>query len=96
MTAARRLTRAQAQEVRSLVDDGGYGRAAAVAWVRALGVPDDGRRCVAPLDDDGDRLCGAPATEERVVEEDLVCPLCAAHAREYDGSPAEPAEEIII
>lgn len=40
------------------------------------------KRCIAPIDDEG-HLCGAPATEERVIE-DLVCPLCAEHAAEVD------------
>lgn len=42
-------------------------------------------RCVAPVD--GDLLCGAPATEERTIE-DIVCPLCAAHAAEIDDDTA--------
>jgi hypothetical protein len=42
-----------------------------------------------PIDDIGDGdalkapLCGEPATTTRVVE-GLVCPLCAAHAKEFD------------
>lgn len=51
------------------------------------------RRCVAPLDDDGERLCGADATEERTVE-DLVMPLCAEHARELDEERAADAAEL--
>lgn len=51
------------------------------------------RRCVAPLD--GERVCGEPATTERVVE-GLVCALCAEHAAELDqesaidGDPCPP------
>lgn len=45
------------------------------------------RRCIAPLDD-GDALCGAPATTTRSVE-DLDCALCAAHAAEIDHDRQE-------
>jgi hypothetical protein len=41
------------------------------------------KRCVAPLDDDGDRLCGEPATEDREVD-GLLMPLCWQHAHELD------------
>lgn len=41
------------------------------------------RACIAPLDESGDRLCGAEATEERVVA-GFACPLCAEHAAELD------------
>lgn len=34
----RRLTRAEAAEVRSLIADGGYTRTEALAWVREFGV----------------------------------------------------------
>lgn len=45
-------------------------------------------RCVAPTGDVGDSLeatplCGAEATETRVVE-GIALRLCARHAREYD------------
>lgn len=49
------------------------------------------RRCVAPLDDEGVRLCGADAPEERTVE-GLVMPLCAEHARELDEERAQEEE----
>lgn len=39
-------------------------------------------RCVAPIDEVG-TLCGAPADVERVVD-GVACPLCAAHAAEFD------------
>lgn len=41
-------------------------------------------RCVAPLDDAGERLCAAPATAERTVE-GLVMPLCAEHAADAES-----------
>jgi hypothetical protein len=41
------------------------------------------RRCIAPVSDDDETLCGQPATTDRVVE-GLVCPLCAEHAAEID------------
>jgi len=46
-------------------------------------------RCVAPTGDVADTLeatplCGAEATETRVVE-GIVLRLCARHAREYDA-----------
>lgn len=47
--------------------------------------------CVAPLDDGGglhDRLCGRPATTERVVG-GIALPLCDDHARELDAERAE-------
>lgn len=37
--------------------------------------------CTAP--DEKGRLCGRPATEERIVE-DIVFPLCQYHAEELD------------
>jgi hypothetical protein len=44
----------------------------------------EGPRCVTPIDDAGERLCGAPAHEERTVER-VVMTLCAAHAAELDA-----------
>lgn len=42
------------------------------------------RTCMFPMDDsENPPLCGAPATEERVVEE-LVWDLCAEHAAQVD------------
>jgi len=46
------------------------------------------RYCVAPLDDDGERLCPRVATTDRVIEE-TVCPLCEEHAREVDEDAAQ-------
>jgi hypothetical protein len=53
-----------------------------------------GARCVAPIDDDQPepRLCGEPATTTRIVEE-LVCPLCEAHATELDEEHADAHAE---
>lgn len=48
-------------------------------------------RCVAPLDDAGERLCGRPATERRTVE-GIVMPLCAEHAAEFDREQTEDRE----
>jgi hypothetical protein len=47
--------------------------------------------CQAPMTDDDDpRLCGAPATEKRVVE-GVVFHLCAKHADELDRERAKEA-----
>ena len=52
-----------------------------------MSAPRTERRCIAPVGD-GDALCGAPATEERIVD-DLVCALCAEHAAELDAELAD-------
>ena len=43
-------------------------------------------RCVAPIDEV--RLCGAPATETRIVEY-LSCPVCPEHAAQLDRDAEE-------
>ena len=45
-------------------------------------------RCIAPIDDAAQQLCGARATTTRIVD-DLVCHLCAAHAAELDREQSE-------
>ena len=45
-------------------------------------------RCIAPIDDAAQQLCGARATTTRIVD-DLVCHLCAAHAAELDHEQSE-------
>lgn len=51
-------------------------------------------RCVMPVDEDGERLCGAEANEtgER-LEAGFVWTFCAAHAAELDAERAEEARE---
>lgn len=44
---------------------------------------------MAPIDD-GERLCGAPATEQRQVAR-IVVDLCAEHAREFDEDEERPS-----
>ena len=45
-------------------------------------------RCIAPIDDAAQQLCGARATTTRIVD-DLVCHLCSAHAAELDREQSE-------
>jgi hypothetical protein len=45
-------------------------------------------RCIAPIDDDAQQLCGAHATTVRTVD-GLVCHLCSAHAAELDTEQRE-------
>jgi hypothetical protein len=40
-------------------------------------------RCVAPVGDGDDVLCGEPAADQRIVG-DLVCALCPQHLHEMD------------
>lgn len=47
-----------------------------------------GYRCIAPIDDAAQQLCGARATTTRIVD-DLVCHLCSAHAAELDHEQSE-------
>ena len=45
-------------------------------------------RCIAPIDDAAQQLCGARATTTRIVD-DLVCHLCGNHAAELDHEQSE-------
>lgn len=47
-----------------------------------------GYRCIAPIDDAAQQLCGARATTTRIVD-DLVCHLCGNHAAELDREQSE-------
>jgi len=51
----------------------------------------DPDRLEVEVDREHERVCGAIATVERVVE-GVVCPLCQAHAAELDAEPTEAAQ----
>ena len=57
-------------------------------------IPHAKERCVAPLNDsddvDADVLCGKKATSYRFVDP-VICPLCTAHAAEWDADTAREA-----